>query len=58
MTFQMLKIKAELLNDAKKSISRTANTQLTIALKKESEGDFEKAEKYLDNAVKAELDTE
>ena len=58
MTFQMLKIKNELLNDAKKSISRTANTQLTIGLKKEDEGDFEKAEKYLDNAVKAEFDTE
>ena len=54
MTFEISKVKRELQNDAKKPISASANNLLTVALKAESIGEFEKAEKYLDKAIEAE----
>ena len=54
MTFEMMRVKRELLEDAKKPISKSANNMLTIALKAESMGEFEKAEKYLDKAIEIE----
>jgi hypothetical protein len=54
MTFEMMKIKRELESDALKPVSKSANNMLVIALKAESMGELEKAETYLNKAIKAE----
>ena len=54
MTFEMMRVKRELFEDAKTPISKSANNMLTIALKAESMGEVEKAEKYIDKAIAAE----
>ena len=54
MTFEMMRVKRELLEDAKTPISKSANNMLTIALKAESMGEFEKAESYLNKAIEIE----
>jgi hypothetical protein len=52
--FEMMRVKRELESDALKPVSKSANNMLVIALKAESMGELEKAETYLNKAIKAE----
>ena len=54
MAFEMMRVKHELENDALKPVSKSANNMLVIALKAEDVGELEKAETYLNKAIKAE----
>ena len=52
--FEMMRVKRELESDALNPVSKSANNMLVIALKAESMGELEKAETYLNKAIKAE----
>ena len=52
--FEMMRVKRELESDALKPVSKSANNMLVIALKAESMGELEKADTYLNKAIKAE----
>ena len=52
--FEMIRVKRELESDALNPVSKSANNMLVIALKAESMGELEKAETYLNKAIKAE----
>ena len=54
MAFEMIRVKRELESDALNPVSKSANNMLVIALKAESMGELEKAETYLNKAIKAE----